>query len=263
ANSYYSQALQRDEPRDVTQEIDFLTTFVAQPMFSRVKAKADRNEAPPDSNVQPAAEGGGPEQCSEAALQELISSTAPDHGGIHSFRQELRNRLDICRSALDFDNVPGSTCTLYANTYRTVVNEAISASPPVPESASEDLKRACAGSLSVLDIMRSHSIAKTNDALLAMRPVFLTDTLDEFRQEIIHFAEKDDEEIRKHAQTHLAKAVTVGNALDACLYNAAAPEDATEDVEVYEYMNEYEDINEYEDMDEEDECEEDEDETDI
>ncbi|KAF9959100.1 hypothetical protein BGZ72_010340 [Mortierella alpina] len=154
----------------------------------------------------------------------------------HNFRK----RLEVCAPVLEFKKESGPSCAQLADAYRTVISEAIKASPAVPTSASDDLKRACAGSLSVLDIMNSYSIAKTNDALLAMRPIFFTEALNDFTQEMTHWA-KNAKSITKYAQTHLAKAVTVANALDACLYNAAAPEYAVDDVADNEEEVDYED----------------------
>ncbi|KAF9575883.1 hypothetical protein EC968_001266 [Mortierella alpina] len=118
--------------------------------------------------------------------------------------------------------VTPAQCSAIADLYRILLKGAIQQCPVVPESASEDLKRVLTGSLSVLGLMDSSSIAVNNEALLDARPIFSAGLLDQYRREVLNLAENESEKIKAFAQTDLAMAVSISNALEACLRVAAA-----------------------------------------
>ena len=133
---------------------------------------------------------------------------------------------------------PEAQCSAIADLYRSLIKDSIKQSPVVPESATEDLKRVTAGSLSLLSLMDSSSIASTNDAILATRPIFSGDLLDQYRREMVHLSSENDD-LRKFAQTNLALIVSMSNALEACLHVAVDPVGAAEDLaEEYDAMAE-------------------------
>ncbi|KAF9289517.1 hypothetical protein BGZ68_009207 [Mortierella alpina] len=133
---------------------------------------------------------------------------------------------------------PEAQCSAIADLYRTLIKDSIKQSPAVPESATEDLKRVTAGSLSLLSLMDSSSIASTNDAILATRPIFSGDLLDQYRREMVHLSSENDD-LQKFAQTNLALIVSMSNALEACLHVAVDPVGAAEDLaEEYDAMAE-------------------------
>ncbi|KAG0203530.1 hypothetical protein BGX28_004212 [Mortierella sp. GBA30] len=131
---------------------------------------------------------------------------------------------------------PEAQCSAIADLYRVLINDSIKQIPVIPESASEDLKRVAAGSLSVLTLMGSHSIASSNDDILKARPIFSADLLDQYRRELMLLAGKN-KDLKKYAQTNLAIIVSMSNALEACLNVAADPIGAAEDLALaYEDM---------------------------
>ncbi|KAF9354729.1 hypothetical protein BGX26_007446 [Mortierella sp. AD094] len=148
-----------------------------------------------------------------------------------------------------------SNCNNIADMYRQAIAESIKISPALnlPADASEDLKRLAAGSLSVLDLMDKSSIATTNDALLASRPIFAADLLDQYRSELLRVATTDD--IKTYAQAALGASVGISNALESCLRIAADPIDAidelNDELEAQAYYDEEEDDDEEIDEDEE------------
>ncbi|KAG0015153.1 hypothetical protein BGZ81_011828 [Podila clonocystis] len=159
-----------------------------------------------------------------------------------------------------FDEV--TTCNNIADLYRIAVAEASKTSPALnlPETASADLRRLAAGSLSVLDLMGKNAIATTNEALLATRPIFATDLLNQFREEFLR-VESDD--IKMYAKRDLGLVVGITNALEACLRVTADPvaaiDDLNEELEAADADEEDED-DEYDDDDDYDYEDEDEDE---
>lgn len=159
-----------------------------------------------------------------------------------------------------------TTCNNIADLYRIAVAEAAKISPALnlPESASVDLRRLAAGSLSVLDLMGKSAIATTNEGLLAIRPIFATDLLNQFREELLR-AESVD--IKTYAQRDLGVVVGISNALEACLRIAADPiaaiDDLNEELEAAaEDYDDEDDIDEYEDDEDDEYDEDDEDEAD-
>ncbi|KAF9364420.1 hypothetical protein BGX34_001582 [Mortierella sp. NVP85] len=68
----------------------------------------------------------------------------------------------------------------------SMVKDSIKTTLAINGSATEDMKRAAAGSASVLDLMDKSSIASSNENLLAVRPIFAGDLLDQYRQEFGH-----------------------------------------------------------------------------
>ncbi|KAG0335526.1 hypothetical protein BG000_007450 [Podila horticola] len=150
-------------------------------------------------------------------------------------------------------SIEATTCNNIADMYRIVVAETAKTSPALnlPESASADLRRLAAGSLSVLDLMGKDAIATTNEALLATRPIFATDLLNQFREELLR-AESSD--IKMYAQRDLSVVVGVSNALEACLRIAADPVAAIDDLN-----EEMESVDSYEEDDDEDNEDDDED----
>ncbi|KAF8941292.1 hypothetical protein BGZ58_000033 [Dissophora ornata] len=120
-------------------------------------------------------------------------------------------------------DIEPSHCDDLANIYRLVISESTKTSPALnlPAGASGDLKRLAAGSLSLLDLLDRSSIASTNDALLATRPIFAADLMEQFRTELLRVG--DTEEIRNYAQVALGAVVGISNSLEACLRVAADP----------------------------------------
>ncbi|KAG0203531.1 hypothetical protein BGX28_004213 [Mortierella sp. GBA30] len=119
-------------------------------------------------------------------------------------------------------------CTLVADLYRFLLKGSIKQSPRLSESAPENLKRVVAGSLSVLNLMDSTSIADKNEAILATRPIFSADLLDQYRQEMLYLAGDDEKDVKKYAHTDLAVVISISNALRACLRAAADLKGAAE-----------------------------------
>ncbi|KAF8975491.1 hypothetical protein BGZ46_009080, partial [Entomortierella lignicola] len=140
------------------------------------------------------------------------------------------NDLATCAVGSSNIMIDESHCGKLADIYRQVIAEAVKTCPALdlPTDASEDLKRLAAGSLSVLDLMDKSSIATTNDALLATRPIFAAEILEQYRSELIRVATTDD--IQKYSQTTLGAAVGISNALEACLRIAADPAGALDDL---------------------------------
>jgi hypothetical protein len=84
-------------------------------------------------------------------------------------------------------------------------------------------------SLTLLDLMSKTSIAKTNEALLATRPIFAGDLIQEYRAELMRLAPTDD--IRNYAEISLGLIVGYSNSLEACLRVAADPVGAFDEVD--------------------------------
>ena len=121
-------------------------------------------------------------------------------------------------------------CYDLTNMYRIVVTQATKTSPALnlPAETSEDLKRLAAGSLSLLDLLDKSSVASTNEALLATRPIFVADGLDQFRIELLRVG--NTEELQNYAQVALGTVVGMSNALEAFLRVAADPVGAIDEL---------------------------------
>lgn len=178
--------------------------------------------------------------------------------GISSIAASLKDLLDqiekIVTCLFSGDTkifVQATTCNNIADLYRIAVAEAAKTSPALklPESASADLRRLAAGSLSVLDLMGKNAIATTNEALLATRPIFAADLLNQFREELLR-AEASD--IKMYAGRDMSAVVGICNALEACLRVAADPIAAIDDLN--EELDAA-DADEEDDIDEDDEDE--------
>lgn len=146
-----------------------------------------------------------------------------------------------------------SSCFALADIYRGVIQDAAGDNPALnlPADASEDHRRLASGSLTILDLIGKNSIAATNEALLASRPIFAADILDQYRIELIRAT--TDDEIKGYAVASLGTVVGVSNALEACLRVAADPVAAIDELnEKLEAQALYddEDEDEYEDEDE-------------
>ncbi|KAG0244466.1 hypothetical protein BGX31_009131 [Mortierella sp. GBA43] len=138
-------------------------------------------------------------------------------------------------------------CNGVANMYRNTVKDSIKTCPAIGGSAPENMKRAASGSASVLDLMDKSSVASTNEELLAVRPIFAANLLDQYRQELLTVA--DSEEMKDYAQTNLGLVINMSNALEACLRVAADPATAGEEYnEESEFLADEED--DWEDEDE-------------
>ncbi|KAG0015636.1 hypothetical protein BGZ82_001330 [Podila clonocystis] len=173
------------------------------------------------------------------------------------------NKIVTCLLSGNTSIFTGATsCNNIADLYRIAVAGASKTSPALnlPETASADLRRLAAGSLSVLDLMGKNAIATTNEALLATRPIFATDLLNQFREEFLR-AESGD--IKMYAKRDLGVVVGITNALEACLRVAADPvaaiDDLNEELEAADADEEDED-DDYDDDDDDDDEDEDEDE---
>jgi hypothetical protein len=144
-----------------------------------------------------------------------------------------------------------SSCFALADIYRGVIQDAAGANPALnlPADASEDLRRLASGSLTILDLISKYSIAATNEALLASRPIFAADILDQYRTEMIRVTTSD--EIKGYAVASLGTVVGVSNALEACLRVAADPIAAIDELnEELEAQALYDDDDDDEDEDE-------------
>ncbi|KAF9340256.1 hypothetical protein BGZ91_002880 [Linnemannia elongata] len=142
-------------------------------------------------------------------------------------------------------------CAPTADMYRLFIADATTNAPTVPDSASEEWKRIAAGASSVLQLSKN-AIAKSNEELLNIRPIFAADLLNQYRDEYLRVAETDDAKI--YAQTYLGAIVGTSNALEACLRVAADPAIAAE--ELQQELNaqaRFEDENDEGDEDEKDE----------
>ncbi|KAF9144485.1 hypothetical protein BGX30_012558 [Mortierella sp. GBA39] len=144
-----------------------------------------------------------------------------------------------------------SSCFALADIYRGVIQDAAGDNPALnlPADASEDLRRLASGSLTILDLIGKNSIAATNEALLASRPIFAADILDQYRIELIRAT--TDDKIKGYAVASLGIVVGVSNALEACLRVAADPVAAIDELnEELEAQALYDDEDEGEDDDE-------------
>ncbi|KAK3828307.1 MAG: hypothetical protein J3Q66DRAFT_394604 [Benniella sp.] len=165
---------------------------------------------------------------------------------------------DYCQMCITCSTTGGDTtvlsklqqvnCNSVADVYRSMVKDSIKTTPAIEGSASEDMKRAAAGSASVLNLMDKSSIASSNENLLAMRPVFAGNLLDQYRQELIHLT-SDEDEMKPYAETNLGLVINMSNALEACLRVAADPATAAE--EFAEESDFLADEDDWEDEDEE------------
>ncbi|GJJ68595.1 hypothetical protein EMPS_00941 [Entomortierella parvispora] len=163
----------------------------------------------------------------------------------------LVNQLAGCQGTnVGLLEVNEARCGNLADLYRSTLEESIKINPALnlPEDASEELKRLTTGTLALLDLMSKTSIAKTNDALLSIRPIFAADLLTEYRSALLRL--KPSEDIRNYAEIILGTIVGSSNSLEACLRVAADPAAALEDLN--EELDEYEDEDEDEDYDDED-----------
>ncbi|KAG0284913.1 hypothetical protein BGZ96_010763 [Linnemannia gamsii] len=148
-----------------------------------------------------------------------------------------------------------SSCFALADIYRGVIQDAAGANPALnlPTDAPQDLRRLASGSLTILDLISKYSIAATNEALLASRPMFAADILDQYRTEMIRVTTSD--EIKGYAVASLGTVVGVSNALEACLRVAADPvaaiDELNEELEAQALYDEYEDEDDDDDEDEE------------
>ncbi|KAG0333975.1 hypothetical protein BG004_000611 [Podila humilis] len=136
--------------------------------------------------------------------------------------------------------IDSTYCSHLADIYRIAVAEAAKTSPALlnlSENISADMRRLAAGSLAILDLMSKHSIASSNDALLANRPIFAADLLNQFREELLQIEKSGNGDYnnnvfegKKYAEIDLAIAVASSNALEACLRIAADPVAAIDDL---------------------------------
>ncbi|KAK3843955.1 MAG: hypothetical protein J3R72DRAFT_96283 [Linnemannia gamsii] len=144
-------------------------------------------------------------------------------------------------------SIEPATCSVLADVYRASVKYAAENFPGANDASKEELKNLISASVAVLGIMDQFSIASSNDALLASRPIFSASLLNQFRQEIVEKADSDA--LKEYAQIDLSILVSISNALEACLQVAADPEAAAEELaEEYEAMSE---DDEYDDDEEE------------
>jgi len=148
-------------------------------------------------------------------------------------------------------------CYSLADLYREALEDSVKISPALnlPADASEELRRFTTGSLTLLDLMAKTSIAKTNDALLATRPIFAADLLQEYRAELLRLAPPED--IRNYADISLGSIVGFSNSLEACLRVAADPvgalDELNKDLDAEADEDDFEDEDdEYDEEDEED-----------
>ncbi|KAF9335942.1 hypothetical protein BGZ91_010258 [Linnemannia elongata] len=158
--------------------------------------------------------------------------------------------FDQCEAGDNKIAIEPSSCFALADIYRGVIQDAAGDNPALnlPPDASEDLKRLASGSLTILDLIGKNSIAATNEALLASRPIFAADILDQYRIELIRATTND--EIKGYAVASLGTVVGVSNALEACLRVTADPVAAID-----ELNEELESQAQYDDEDKEDEDE--------
>ncbi|KAK3838696.1 MAG: hypothetical protein JOS17DRAFT_834844 [Linnemannia elongata] len=149
------------------------------------------------------------------------------------------------------------SCYLLADIYRDTVAEATKAFAALPTDMSEDLNRYLQGAKAILENASKTSVAATNEALMATRPIFSADVLDQYRMEILRNS-GDSDAVKMYAVADLGAVVAFSNGLEACMRIAADPAAAAEEANEEEDMDEDED--EDEDMDEYDEDDEDDDE---
>ncbi|KAF9432819.1 hypothetical protein BGZ76_010290 [Entomortierella beljakovae] len=189
-----------------------------------------------------------------AAVGPLALALNPTLTVLDTLQTLLTQNIGCFNSGLLQLEIQQSNCNQLADFYRQVISEAIMVNPALnlPADASEDLKRLAAGSLSVLDLMDKSCIATSNDALLASRPIFAADVLDQYRSELLRVATTED--IQTYAQAALGAAVGISNSLEACLRVAADPAGA-----INELNDELEAQAYYDEADEDDEDEDDED----
>ncbi|KAF9081299.1 hypothetical protein BGX27_004990 [Mortierella sp. AM989] len=196
---------------------------------------------------------------SSLALGNLKSVVVPVLDTLNSIESSI---IDLSKCAMGTTKIviDQSHCSSLADLYRQVIAESIKINPALslPTDASEDLKRLAAGSLSVLDLMDKSSIATTNDGLLASRPIFASDVLDQYRSELLRVATTDD--IKDYAISALGTSIGVSNALESCLRVAADPigavDELNDELEAQAYYDDDEDEDDEDEDDDEDEVEE-------
>ncbi|KAG9072379.1 hypothetical protein KI688_000149 [Linnemannia hyalina] len=142
------------------------------------------------------------------------------------------------------------SCYLLADIYRGTVADATKAFAALPTDVSEDLNRYLQGALAILENASKTSVAATNEALMATRPIFSADVLDQYRMEILRNS-GDSDAVKMYAVADLGAVVAFSNGLEACLRIAADPAAAVEEANEEEEDMDEDDMDEdYEDEDE-------------
>ncbi|KAF9932705.1 hypothetical protein FBU30_007548 [Linnemannia zychae] len=200
----------------------------------------------------------------------MLRSIAPFTDGIipSSVTEALANiksplaAYTTCNSSNAASSPEHSVCYDVADLYRAVIADVVANPPSMPSDASEDLQRYAAGAQAILQIISKSSIASSNEALLASRPIFAADLLDDYRTEIIRAGAQ--KEVQTYAAASLGFVVGSSNALEACLRIAANPvaavDELNEELDALEDEDYDDDYNEEDDYDDEEDYDEDEDE---
>ncbi|KAG0084554.1 hypothetical protein BGZ93_006155 [Podila epicladia] len=114
-------------------------------------------------------------------------------------------------------------CFELADFYRGAVANTLE-NPPELTEVSVEIKRLVEGSATILGVMSKSSIAATNEDILTIRPIFGTEELLQYRDELLHLSES--EEVQTYAAGALSVIISSSNALKACISiaaNAAKP----------------------------------------
>ncbi|KAF9542224.1 hypothetical protein EC957_002235 [Mortierella hygrophila] len=177
---------------------------------------------------------------------------APVIGILETIKQAVRT-LIICQAGFgslsEGHMFEQQSCYLLADIYRDTVADATKAFAVLPTDVSEDLNRYLQGALAILENASKTSVAATNEALMATRPIFSADVLDQYRMEILRNS-GDSDAVKMYAVADLGAVVAFSNGLEACLRIAADPAAAAEEVNEEEDMDEEDMDEDYEDEDE-------------
>ncbi|KAF9911592.1 hypothetical protein EC991_003056 [Linnemannia zychae] len=142
------------------------------------------------------------------------------------------------------------SCSLMADIYRSTLTQAAEAYANLPKDQAEELQRYLDGAMATIENASKTSIAPSNDALLASRPIFPADVLEQYRTEIVRNSNNNDA-ARAYAVANLGSVVAFSNGLEACLRIVADPTAAAEEVNEDEDEDFEDEQDDEEDQDEE------------
>ncbi|KAF9144483.1 hypothetical protein BGX30_012556 [Mortierella sp. GBA39] len=189
------------------------------------------------------------------SLGPLSAILAPVIDILKTIKKAIRT-LIICQAGFgnqsEAQMFEQQSCYLLADIYRETIADVTKAFAALPTDMSEDLNRYLQGALAILENASKTSVAATNEALMATRPIFSADVLDQYRMEILRNS-GDSDDVKMYAVADLGAVVAFSNGLEACLRIAADPATAAEEANEKDDMDEDEDEDMDEDYEDEDE----------
>ncbi|KAF9122282.1 hypothetical protein BGW39_009866 [Mortierella sp. 14UC] len=169
-------------------------------------------------------------------LGPLIVAISPFVKVLEAIQNTTRTLL-VCESGfggLDMTKIEVESCSLLTDIYCTNLVNAAKAFANLPQDAiNRDLQRYLQGASAILDNASKTSVAASNDALLATRPVFSANLLEKYRLEILR-SSGDREDVKIFATEDLGGVVAFSNGLEACLRiasDAGIAEESNEDAD--------------------------------